>query len=104
MGIHTILLGAQNDGMRPRPIPDGGAGQHPDLVLCPALQLVQYNAGHIEGHGGGLVVFATHLHEEHLIVYDPAVRSLDGRRQPAEGYGRRAGGYGGDISRRSTWY
>lgn len=97
-------MGARYDRMGARTVAHRGAGEHPDLVLGPALELVKHDLGHVQGQGGRLVVIAAHLHEQYLIVYDATVGALRGRRQPAKRYSCRAVGNGRDIAWRCTWY
>lgn len=83
---------ADRDGVGGGPVAHAGAGQHPDAVLGPAAQLVQHERRLIEFDDRGLRVPPPRLHAKQLVVSDPAVGALGGRRLPRHAHrGRRHG-------------
>lgn len=100
--VRTVFVGSSSDRVGAGPVPDGRSGQHPDLVLGPALQLVQRQAGGVEGGHRGLGVGAAVLDEEYLIVHYGPVGPLDRRRQPGHVDRRGAGRLDGYITGRCT--
>lgn len=93
-------MGSNSDWVGPGPIAHACPGQYPDLVIGPAFQLVQHDAGGVEGGHGGIPVGAAVLDEKHFIVHDGTVRTLYWRGQPGNVDRRRTGGFNCYI----TWW
>lgn len=93
-------MGSNSDWVGPGPIAHACPGQYPDLVIGPAFQLVQHDAGGVEGGHGGIPVGAAVLDEKHFIVHDGTVRTLYWRGQPGNVDRRRTGGLNCYI----TWW
>lgn len=92
IATRTVFVSADCDGVGGGPVADAGAGQHPDAVLGPAPQLVKHERRLIEFDDRGLRVPPPRFHAKQLVVSDPAVGALGGRRLPRHAHrGRRHG-------------
>lgn len=98
-GIRTVFQSAHRDGVGDRPVADSGPGQHPDLVRCPLLQLVNDHFGLVESRDRRLIVRLAHLHKVQFVVLNAAVRTLRGRRQPRHGNRSWTGRFRSHVSR-----
>lgn len=85
--IRTIFLGSDGDGLGGRPITDDGAGQKPNAILGPFLELLQFELGAalqwtFEHHFDGLLVGPCGFDVVQLVVRYVPVLFVHGRRAP----------------------
>lgn len=100
--VHTVLVRSHGQRIRFGAVTNSGASQHPNLVLCPAFQLVQNDEGGIvQRCDCCFAVRTARLNQKHFIVNDASARSFDGR-IPFQSDGRRTGCLCCYITWRST--